>query len=199
MSQDRLPFRQWRVPGWESNRIGCKVIYDSRPSHIWGKTCAFPHILGSPSSYMTLHPIPLWISLYMRTILFLFYQPAWPAGGGRGVSLCGRVEAVLASRLFQNWSLLLLPLLPEVRYFWGWSCWPAEIAVEKLSWNFLIEDFFIYHQLMLTTPVVHLELRISPRIFELIRNGPNGKFRGNWFIQKIFFFFSYILVILIIF
>ncbi len=23
-------------------------------SHIWGKSCAFPHILGSPSSYMTL-------------------------------------------------------------------------------------------------------------------------------------------------
>jgi hypothetical protein len=28
------------------------------------------------------------------------------------------------------------------------------------------------------TPVVHLELRISPRIFEKIRNGPNGIFRG---------------------
>jgi hypothetical protein len=25
-----------------------------------------------------------------------------------------------------------------------------------------------------TTPVVHLDLRISPRIFEKIRNGPNG-------------------------
>ncbi len=26
---------------------------------IYGETiCAFPHILGSPSSYMTLHPIP---------------------------------------------------------------------------------------------------------------------------------------------
>jgi hypothetical protein len=24
------------------------------------------------------------------------------------------------------------------------------------------------------TPVVHLDLRISPRIFEKIRNGPNG-------------------------
>jgi hypothetical protein len=33
---------------------------------------------------------------------------------------------------------------------------------------FLIEDFF--H--------VHLELRISPRIFEKIRNGPNGIIRG---------------------
>ncbi len=29
-----------------------------------------------------------------------------------------------------------------------------------------------------TTPVVHLELRISPRIFENIRNGLNGIVRG---------------------
>jgi hypothetical protein len=28
------------------------------------------------------------------------------------------------------------------------------------------------------TPVVHLELRISSRIFEKIRNGPIGKLRG---------------------
>ncbi len=26
----------------------------TRPPHIWGNICAFPHILGSPSSYMTL-------------------------------------------------------------------------------------------------------------------------------------------------
>ncbi len=29
-----------------------------------------------------------------------------------------------------------------------------------------------------TTPVVNLELRISPRIFEKLRNGPNGILRG---------------------
>jgi hypothetical protein len=28
------------------------------------------------------------------------------------------------------------------------------------------------------TPVANLELRISPRIFEKIRNGPNGILRG---------------------
>ncbi len=28
--------------------------------------------------------------------------------------------------------------------------------------------------MMSLTPVVHLDLRISPRIFEKIRNGPNG-------------------------
>ncbi len=40
---------------------------------IYGENiCAFPHILGIPSSYMTLHPDPIWISLYMRKILFSF-------------------------------------------------------------------------------------------------------------------------------
>jgi hypothetical protein len=32
--------------------------------------------------------------------------------------------------------------------------------------------------LVLLTPVANLELRISPRIFEKIRNGPNGILRG---------------------
>jgi hypothetical protein len=29
-------------------------------------------------------------------------------------------------------------------------------------------------------PAVHLDLRISPRIFEKIRNGPNGILLGWW-------------------
>jgi hypothetical protein len=43
----------------------------------------------------------------------------------------------------------------------------------KIIKIFLIEDFF-HLPPVLTTPVVNLELRISPRIFEKIRNGPNG-------------------------
>jgi hypothetical protein len=42
---------------------------------------------------------------------------------------------------------------------------------------FLIEDFFHLPPVS-TTPVVYLELRISPRIFEKIRNGPIGILRG---------------------
>ncbi len=42
---------------------------------------------------------------------------------------------------------------------------------------FLIEDFFHLPPVS-TTPVVHLQLRISPRIFEKIRNGPYGIIRG---------------------
>jgi hypothetical protein len=42
---------------------------------------------------------------------------------------------------------------------------------------FQIEDFF-HLPLVSSTPVVHLELQISPRICEKIRNGPNGIIRG---------------------
>jgi hypothetical protein len=47
----------------------------------------------------------------------------------------------------------------------------------KIIKNVLIEDFF--HLLPVsTTPVVNLELRISPGIFEKIQKGPNGILRG---------------------
>jgi hypothetical protein len=38
---------------------------------------------------------------------------------------------------------------------------------------FLVEDFF-HLPLVSLTPVANLELRISLRIFEKIRNGPDG-------------------------
>jgi hypothetical protein len=41
----------------------------------------------------------------------------------------------------------------------------------------MIEDFFRLPPVSLT-PVVHLELRIFPQIFEKVQNGPNGIFRG---------------------
>jgi hypothetical protein len=43
----------------------------------------------------------------------------------------------------------------------------------KIIKIFLIEDFFHLPPVSLI-PVVHLDSRISPRIFEKIRNGPNG-------------------------
>ena len=42
----------------------------------------------------------------------------------------------------------------------------------KITKIFLLENFF-HLSLVSLTLVVHLELRISPRIFENIRNGPN--------------------------
>jgi hypothetical protein len=47
----------------------------------------------------------------------------------------------------------------------------------KIIKKFLIKDFF-YLSPVSTTPVVNLELRISPGIFEQIRKGPNGILRG---------------------
>jgi hypothetical protein len=48
----------------------------------------------------------------------------------------------------------------------------------KIIKTFMIEDFFHLPPVS-TTPVVHLELRISPRMFEKIRNGPNGIILGG--------------------
>ncbi len=42
---------------------------------------------------------------------------------------------------------------------------------------FLIEDFFHLPPVS-ATPLVHFELRISPRIKKKIRNGPNGMLWG---------------------
>jgi hypothetical protein len=47
----------------------------------------------------------------------------------------------------------------------------------KIIKKFLLEDFFHLPPVSLT-PVVYLEPRISPRIFEKIRNGRNGILRG---------------------
>jgi hypothetical protein len=55
---------------------------------------------------------------------------------------------------------------------------------KKIMKIFLLEDFFHLPPVSLT-PVVHLEPRISPRIFEKIQNGRNGKMLGgNWFMKK---------------
>jgi hypothetical protein len=47
----------------------------------------------------------------------------------------------------------------------------------KIIKTFMIEDFFKLLQVS-PTPVVHLELRISPRILQKKFNGPNGILRG---------------------
>jgi hypothetical protein len=47
----------------------------------------------------------------------------------------------------------------------------------KIIKIFQLENFFHLPPVSLT-PVANLELRISPRIFEKIRNGPNGIIRG---------------------
>ncbi len=53
---------------------------------------------------------------------------------------------------------------------------------------FLIEDFFHLPSVS-TTLVVHLELQMSPRIFEQIRNGPSGIIR-DWETSSSYLFIS---------
>jgi hypothetical protein len=56
---------------------------------------------------------------------------------------------------------------------------PTQMCPNKMIQMFLIEDFF-HLPLVSTTPVVHLEPRISPGIFEKIQNGRNGIYSGAW-------------------
>jgi hypothetical protein len=50
-------------------------------------------------------------------------------------------------------------------------------SITQIIKIFLFEGFFHLPPVSLT-PEANLELRISPRIFEKIRNGPNGIIRG---------------------
>jgi hypothetical protein len=82
----------------------------------------------------------------------------------------------------------------------GGKQWDYDQAADTLNWNWrqkciymltllskgvptkLLQFFwlniFFHLPPVSATPVVNLELRISPRIFEKIRNGPNGIFWG---------------------
>ncbi len=59
---------------------------------------------------------------------------------------------------------------------------PIQRCPKEIMTIFLIEDFFHLPPVS-TAPVVHLELWISKRIFEKIRNGSNGAW-GNWSMLK---------------
>ncbi len=53
----------------------CAKSYMTNDLLIYGENiCAFPHILGSPSSYITLHPIPTGFPYIWGKVCFLFYQ-----------------------------------------------------------------------------------------------------------------------------
>jgi hypothetical protein len=66
--------------------------------------------------------------------------------------------------------------LKEKTYLYA-NCTTQRCPKEKMK-TFLLEDFFHLPQVS-TTPVMHLELRKSERIFGKIRNGLNGIIRGS--------------------
>ncbi len=51
-----------------------KSYMTNGPRHIWLNICTFPHIVGSPSSYVTLHPIQSEFPDILGKFCFLFYQ-----------------------------------------------------------------------------------------------------------------------------
>ncbi len=53
----------------------------------------------------------------------------------------------------------------------------SQRCLNKIMKTFMIEDYLHLPPVSLT-PVANLKLRISPRIFEKIRNGPHGILRG---------------------
>jgi hypothetical protein len=76
--------------------------------------------------------------------------------------------------------------LPSSCHRYRWHRWQIMGTISG-CWDLkvnMFEDFFHLPQVS-TTTVVHLELRISPRILEKIRNGPNGirtqGLGGKWF------------------
>ncbi len=77
--------------------------------------------------------------------------------------------------------------LPAKSYIYVYSA--TQRCPNKIIKIFLFEHF-CHLPPVSATPVVHLELRISPRIFEKIRNGPIGILRGlektdSWKIPEI--------------
>ncbi len=73
---DKLVFKPFTVcPTVRKFRMELfKVIDDKQPRHIWGIICAFPHILGSPSSHMTLRLLHSEFPYLWGKFDFLFYQ-----------------------------------------------------------------------------------------------------------------------------
>ncbi len=70
------------------------VIYDLRPPHIWLKICVFPHILGSPSSKMTLQPLHSEFPYIWGKFYFLFHQCTYLSSlGGCSASVLGLLRA----------------------------------------------------------------------------------------------------------
>ena len=68
---------------FRNSGIGCKVIYDERSPLIWLNICAFPHILGSPSSYMTLQLNCSTLNFFIYEENFIFFFISVGGGGGR--------------------------------------------------------------------------------------------------------------------
>ncbi len=86
-------------------------------------------------------------------------------------------------RLISGWGYLKVNLKAKIYIYVNSTIQRCSNKIIKI---FLIEDFFNLPPVS-ATPVVNLELRISPRLLEKIRNGPNWDtlgLGGIWFIKR---------------
>ncbi len=94
---------------------------------------------------------------------------AWGEGGGK--LICTVMDGL--DQLSDCWQLKMH--LKEI--FFLYDNFTTQRCPKEKMQIYLIEDFFHLPPVS-TTPVVHLKLRISPRIFEKNWNGRNGILRG---------------------
>jgi hypothetical protein len=72
--KDRKKFLIYKYVLGKSEGSGAKSYMTNIPHIQYGENiCAFPHILGSPSSYMTLHPIPFEFPYTVYKEYFVFF------------------------------------------------------------------------------------------------------------------------------
>ncbi len=86
---------------------------------------------------------------------------------------CQRHQLQIMGKILDCWHLKVN--LKEKSYLYVDS---TTQRCKKIVKMFLIEDFFCLPPASTNTGGVHLELWISPRIFEKIWNGPNGVLRS---------------------
>jgi hypothetical protein len=123
--------------------------------------CAFPHILGSPSSYMTLHPIPCEFPYTWGKCCFLFYQCS---SGHLQYSTVVYGKNICAFRHILGSSSSYMTLRPIPSYFpytWGkfsflfYQCSSGHLQYSTVVYVFL--SFYVLH-------------REGPKAHSLLRN-----------------------------
>ncbi len=77
---------------------------------IYGENvCAFPHILESPSSYMTLHPIPSEFLTDEENFVFFFisapFTGSWPSGKSPSPHLLSHKRFQFKIKVSENWTV----------------------------------------------------------------------------------------------
>ncbi len=110
---------------------------------VWLNICAFPHILGSPSSYMTLQPITSEFPHILEKFLFLVYQCR--------ALVCfyahGRVD-----KLFQSFGTQISSFSESLNFLWDWS------KINNISIYFFLRTYTLIRRIYFILAFAALEL-----------------------------------------